>query len=122
MFQHYSIDTTNLFRISSATLMMLGVDVDGNNSHNRWLRAGKVANFLFLTLGLPTIALGLLHAILEEELMPERIMAIAFMSRKLITIVRICRLKKELAKINDYIRSTFADIEYPSILHKNVEV
>jgi sulfite exporter TauE/SafE len=122
MFQHCSIDTTNMFRIASAVLTMLGVNIHGNNSHSRWLKTGKFAYISFLILGLPMIAMGLLHIVFIEELMPKRFMAAAFLSRTIITVMRIRRLKREVTSVNDYVRSNFTDIEYPSMLHKNIEV
>jgi hypothetical protein len=49
-------------------------------------------------------------------------MVIALLSRIIITIMRISRVRKEVTRVNDYISSNFSDIEYPSILHENVEV
>jgi hypothetical protein len=111
-----------MFRIASAALTMLGLDIHGQNAHSPWLRAGKFANFFFLIIGLPMVAMGLLHAVFIEDLMPERCMAIAFLTRKIFTVMRISRLKKEVARVNDYIRCNFTDIKYPSVLHKNIEV
>ena len=111
-----------MFRVASAALTMLGIDIHGDNSYSPWLRAGKFTYTFFLILGLPMSTVGLLHAVFKEKLMPERIMAIAFLSRIVITVMRISRLKKEVTRVNDYVRNNFTDIEYPSILHENVEV